>query len=92
MAISRSYNTFPSTDDLESEGYNSDPDDVVKTKEDSDGEGQLRERRPSRIASVRTGSSAESRVSIRKQLELEAGNAIKYRTCSWQKVCRAQSF
>ena len=22
-----------------------------------------------------------------KQLELEAGNAIQYRTCSWQKVC-----
>lgn len=23
-----------------------------------------------------------------KQIELEAGNAIQYRTCSWQKVCR----
>lgn len=24
---------------------------------------------------------------VGKQIELEAGNAIKYRTCSWQKVC-----
>ena len=23
---------------------------------------------------------------VDKQIELEAGNAIKYRTCSWQKV------
>lgn len=29
----------------------------------------------------------ESRLSVAKQVELEAGNAIKYRTCSWQKVC-----
>ena len=26
-------------------------------------------------------------VSIGQQMEAEAGNAIKYRTCSWQKVC-----
>ena len=25
-------------------------------------------------------------VSVGKQMELEAGNAIKYRTCSWKKV------
>ena len=25
-------------------------------------------------------------LSIGKQMEMEAGNAIKYRTCSWQKV------
>lgn len=31
-------------------------------------------------------SDAESAVSVRKQLELEAENQIKYRTCSWQKV------
>lgn len=24
-----------------------------------------------------------------KQIELEAGNEIQYRTCSWQKVCRS---
>lgn len=25
-------------------------------------------------------------ISVGKQMEMEAGNAIKYRTCSWQKV------
>lgn len=24
---------------------------------------------------------------VGRQIELEAGNSIKYRTCSWQKVC-----
>lgn len=39
-----------------------------------------------------TGESAlsddntDASVAIGKQMELEAGNAIKYRTCSWQKV------
>jgi hypothetical protein len=32
-------------------------------------------------------SSTDVSVSIGKQMELEADNAIKYRTCSWQKVC-----
>lgn len=31
-------------------------------------------------------SSTDNDVAIGKQMELEAGNAIKYRTCSWQKV------
>lgn len=31
-------------------------------------------------------SDDASGVSIGKQMELEAGNAIKYRTCSWPKV------
>lgn len=31
-------------------------------------------------------SDDSSGVSIGKQMELEAGNAIKYRTCSWPKV------
>jgi hypothetical protein len=26
-------------------------------------------------------------ITVGKQMELEAGNAIQYRTCSWQKVC-----
>ena len=30
--------------------------------------------------------ATDSDVSIGKQMEKEAGNAIKYRTCSWQKV------
>lgn len=32
-------------------------------------------------------SSDEESISVGKQIELEAGNAIQYRTCSWQKVC-----
>lgn len=31
-------------------------------------------------------SDDSSGVSVGKQMELEAGNAIKYRTCSWPKV------
>lgn len=30
--------------------------------------------------------ASDPSVSVGKQMELEAGNAIKYRTCSWQKV------
>lgn len=32
-------------------------------------------------------SSDDESISVGKQIELEAGNAIQYRTCSWQKVC-----
>ncbi|KAL1985157.1 hypothetical protein VTN96DRAFT_8179 [Rasamsonia emersonii] len=52
----------------------------AKLKQEYDVEGQPR--RDSRIAPVQ----AEDRTSIGKQLELEAENAIKYRTCSWQKT------
>lgn len=31
-------------------------------------------------------SDDDADVAIGKQMELEAGNAIQYRTCSWQKV------
>jgi hypothetical protein len=37
-------------------------------------------------------SSTDVSVSIGKQMELEADNAIKYRTCSWQKVCYGPLF
>ena len=30
--------------------------------------------------------SPDADITIGKQMELEAGNAIQYRTCSWQKV------
>lgn len=36
--------------------------------------------------------STDASVTIGKQMELEAGNAIKYRTCSWQKVRYSCSF
>lgn len=37
-------------------------------------------------------SGTDVSVSIGKQMELEADNAIKYRTCSWQKVCYGHLF
>lgn len=36
--------------------------------------------------SIDGDQGSEASVSVGKQMELEAGNAIKYRTCSWQKV------
>jgi hypothetical protein len=30
---------------------------------------------------------SDASITVGKQMELEAENAIKYRTCSWQKVC-----
>lgn len=39
-------------------------------------------RRNSRVAGLDVGE----RITVGKQLALEAENAIKYRTCSWQKV------
>ena len=43
-------------------------------------------RKMSRIAGVIGESDDDSTLSVGKQLELEATNSIKYRTCSWQKV------
>jgi hypothetical protein len=31
--------------------------------------------------------SSDNSITVGKQMELEAENAIKYRTCSWQKAC-----
>lgn len=86
MAVNQtSKKSLLTSEDPESQHF-SDNSDLAKDKHDSESDEHLQERRPSRIAPVRTGSVAESRVSIGKQLELEADNAIKYRTCSWQKV------
>lgn len=43
-------------------------------------------RKMSRIGGAGIGSDSDSQLSVGKQVELEASNAIKYRTCSWQKV------
>lgn len=87
MAVSGTPNkNFLPNDDPESPPSLYNEDVLSKTKDDSDSDEHYQGRRPSRIAPVRSGSVAESRVSIGKQLELEADNAIKYRTCSWQKV------
>ena len=49
-------------------------------------------RKMSRIAGVMGGESdQDSQFGVGKQLELEATNSIKYRTCSWQKVSRSIS-
>lgn len=35
----------------------------------------------------RAGGISDSEGEIGRQIELESENTIKYRTCSWQKVC-----
>ena len=68
-------------------------------KEDvENGRNEPRYRKMSRIDAPITASISGSiegrksidatgrRVSVSAQMEAEAGNAIKYRTCSWQKV------
>lgn len=55
--------------------------DVEKTEE--------RGRKMSRLggpSAIGINAEEDSVVSVGKQVELEADNAIKYRTCSWQKV------
>jgi hypothetical protein len=54
------------------------PEDVYDPEDQSNGR-----RRMNRVSGD-DGSSTT--LSIGKQIELEADNAIKYRTCSWQKV------
>ena len=43
-------------------------------------------RKMSRIGGTLGESDTDSQLTVGKQLELEATNSIKYRTCSWQKV------
>ena len=49
-------------------------------------------RKMSRIAAPGAVSDADSQISVGKQMELEASNSIKYRTCSWQKVRSSPCF
>ena len=70
-----------------SNGNNSIPD----TSEKGDGlydpeANNEKGRKMSRIGGVMGESDTDSTLSVGKQLELEATNSIKYRTCSWQKV------
>ena len=39
-----------------------------------------------KMSRLGTLTDDDEKLDIGKQIELEAGNAIKYRTCSWQKV------
>ena len=45
-----------------------------------------KERKMSRVGGVGVIADSDSQLSVGKQLELEATNSIKYRTCSWQKA------
>lgn len=53
---------------------------------DAESNGEKGGRKMSRIAGVMGESDQDSQLGVGKQLELEATNSIKYRTCSWQKV------
>ncbi len=66
-------NTFPST---------AEKDGAMYDAEANNDKG----RKMSRVAGVVGESDTDSQLSVGKQLELEATNSIKYRTCSWQKV------
>ena len=72
-----------------------DPNPVTKEEGqyyDAESTGNKRGRKMSRIAGVMGGESdQDSQLGVGKQLELEATNSIKYRTCSWQKVIRSFS-
>ena len=62
-----------------------------KEKDLKDVEMQDEARRESRVGGPLKGPTALqgddlSVLSVGKQMELEAGNSIKYRSCSWQKV------
>ena len=48
--------------------------------------GGERERKMSRVGGAGVIADTDSQLSVGKQLELEATNSIKYRTCTWQKV------
>lgn len=53
---------------------------------DAEKGGQEKDRKMSRVGGVGVIADSDSQLSVGKQLELEATNSIKYRTCSWQKV------
>jgi hypothetical protein len=54
---------------------------------DAESGGSEKQRHGNRLGpSAGLDSSEEESITVGKQIELEAGNAIQYRTCSWQKV------
>ena len=67
-----------------------DPNPITKDEGqyyDPESNGEKGGRKMSRIAGVMGAESdQDSQLGVGKQLELEATNSIKYRTCSWQKV------
>ena len=73
------------TDTVYGSGQNASPDEY---KRDPEKLGQ--EQKMNRIAGPLPGlsESDSDSIGVGKQVELEANNAIKYRTCSWPKVSR----
>jgi len=63
-----------------------DKDPAVYDSYDPESNNEKGGRNMSRIAGVMGESETDSQLTVGKQLELEATNSIKYRTCSWQKV------
>lgn len=64
---------------------NSSSSNDEKTGIESGGDPELgRIEKPSRRD---VDDSSDASITVGKQMEMEAENAIKYRTCSWQKVC-----
>lgn len=61
-----------------------DPESQARSKHNKDGFSRVRIGPP--IAPVAPTTDSESEVSVGQQIELEKENAIKYRTCSWQKT------
>lgn len=71
----------------EIDANNASPDYTEKDHEYYDPEANNEKgRKKSVIASGQIGDSDDASLTVGKQLELEATNSIKYRTCSWQKV------
>ena len=70
------------TSNIDAAVASSDKDDVEKQI----GKGYKGGRIGEPIPGIPLDSDDEASVSVGKQMELEASNAIKYRSCSWQKV------
>ena len=86
MALSSDSNPSPRAARHFEEGATKNDKDGGKAKNDHDVESQMLSHGNTRRALLHAGPRADDRASVEKQLELEAENAIKYRTCSWQKV------
>jgi hypothetical protein len=86
MALSSDSNPSPRATRHFEERETKNHKDGVKAKKGHDVESQMSSHRNTRRALLHAGPRADDRASVGKQLELEAENAIKYRTCSWQKV------
>lgn len=96
MALGREVVEAPSPDALAAEKHSSGAPgyDSFRNPYDGDVEDPVG-RKMSRIdkawakptgAGDNSDSDSNSGMSVGKQMEMEAGNAIKYRTCSWPKV------